>query len=702
MIFFLFISFLKIIFSLYYYDPFQVLEYLNKEKENEYELKEIIKYISDVFKDNYAYNEISKNPPQPYFSQNYHKKVDIQILLNEINTKNLSFYQFYQQINKCFSEFKDLHIDIQFGHKKRQILNNLYSICPIKFYINKINNTNKIYGQLNKYSLYYDKKIRDIIEENKNNFIVSINSKNPFDFISNFCGNIGSTKNAHGTFSHKFNAHYGYNLGLYPLDKKDLKLEIIYENGKKIVLNYIFISTDKLKYLNEEKPEDIGNKFINNSLFNEFLSQKKFEKINKKLNKLAKEFNELMNNSEMKNRNDMANGLSWDYNYTNKSECIFKCKTDLKNKVNVYYIQSFSPNNYTLYKEIFLKCVNLFDQNKFPIIVILNKNDGGYADLPKLMLELISPYTSISKFLAKKVNEFMKNNKKLFDINEIIEINYGENITGYLSKPLEDLTWINEEINNYKKKLKNKRKPTEVIIFTDGYSFSAASTFIKYFQYYGGGIVCGFFGNPQEHNIPFDSGQSSSSIFENETLYLQSPNAYKILNDKYNISFKMPGNQNFFDDLNLSIPLEYLVTPVDERVEIFHHYKDNKYDLFINEAKNIFNKYKTKCNPSNKKLVLISDLCNGKFENEYTHGGYKCGESGLWSNFCIPSYCDEGFVFNQKLKKCLKRENKINIIIIYIILLILCIIAYILIEIKNEENEEDDSGEELIDIPNKS
>ena len=64
-----------------------------------------------------------------------------------------------------------------------------------------------------------------------------------------------------------------------------------------------------------------------------------------------------------------------------------------------------------------------------------------------------------------------------------------------LSEPLEDLVWINEEINNHKKKLKNKRKPTDILIYTDGYSFSAASTFIKYIQYYGGGIVVGFFGN---------------------------------------------------------------------------------------------------------------------------------------------------------------------------------------------------------------
>ena len=63
MIIFIFIYILKIAISLYYYDSLKILEFLNKEKENEYELKEIIKYISETFKDAYAYNEIAKNPP---------------------------------------------------------------------------------------------------------------------------------------------------------------------------------------------------------------------------------------------------------------------------------------------------------------------------------------------------------------------------------------------------------------------------------------------------------------------------------------------------------------------------------------------------------------------------------------------------------------------------------------------------------------
>ena len=699
MIIFLFFFIAPNLLSLYVYDSFHILDYLNKEKENESELKDIIKYISKTFLDAYAYNEIAKNPPQPQFDKNYHKKVDIQKLLNEINTTNISFYQFYQQINRKVSQLRDLHIDFQFNNRKIKILDDLYSISPIKFEIKEVNQTYKIFCKTNKYQIYFNKEIIEKIEKNKNNSIVSINNKDPFDFIANFCGKIGSTKNPHGTFTHKFNSHYEYNLGLFPLDINDLKYEIIFENGEKLNYNYIFASTYDITDFSDIKYENLKKESINDILFNEYVLSKKVESKTKKLSKLRKEFNEAMNISDIKSYNKISD-ISWNYIYFNNSKNFFKCRIDENYKINVYYIETFSPENYTLYQDTFLKCVKLFDQNNYPIIVILNNNDGGFADLPKFMIEIISPLNSVSKFMSKKVNDYMNKNKNLFDIDEIVEVNYNDNIKGNITKPVEDLTWLNDEIINHKKNLINKRKPTDILIFTDGYSFSAASTFIKYFQYYGAGIVTGYFGNPKQNNIPFDSGQSSSSIFDNQTLYSISPNGYKHLHDKYNITLKMPGNQNFFDDLNLNIPLEYLVTPVDERVKIFHHYKDSIYISFIEEAKKIFDKYKIKCNPRNKKLVYVTNKCDGKFENEYTHGGYECGDDGFWSNKCVPSYCDIEFVFNHLQKKCILKTKNISIIIYILIIALLFVIYRIIVLLFNvEENE--DSAIELIDMSEK-
>ena len=49
--------------------------------------------------------------------------------------------------------------------------------------------------------------------------------------------------------------------------------------------------------------------------------------------------------------------------------------------------------------------------------------------------------------------------------------------------------------------MKNKRKPTEILVLTDGYSFSAASLYIKYLQKQGGAVVVGYSGNSYDDSI---------------------------------------------------------------------------------------------------------------------------------------------------------------------------------------------------------
>ena len=539
--------------------------------------------------------------------------------------------------------------------------------------------------------------IIDLIKENYNKkiYIESINNLNPFDFIDNFCGNIGKTKNPHGSFSYKFNAHYGYNLAMFPLDKQDLNLEIKYSNGNKINLRYIFLSINKMPQLNELKQKwNYKNK---NSLFNHIKKRQKYEDLNYKLklNKLKKEFN--IYTSETKNNDQKKKDIKWDYKVEYNQGNALKCRTDELNKVNVYYIERFMHDNHQLYKEYFLDCVSLFDKNDYPIIVILNKNNGGYADLSKLMIELISPFVSIAKYMATKKYE------KLSIDYDIKEIDYGENITGYLTEPVEELIWLNNEIIEHKKKINNKRRPTDILIFTDGFSFSAAASFIKYMQYYGGCITVGYFGNPKLNDTPFDSGQSSSSIFNNDSLYFIS-NSYKGLNDKYNITMNMPGNQYFFDDLNLTLPLEYVVTPVDERVNIFHHYKDIHYNLFVKEALKIFDKYKTRCNPNNKKLLSF-DKDLEQLNYKLYFGGYECDDDGFWSDKYKETFCKEDYVYNYHFNDCIERKKEINLVKLrYIILKIIYIcLAFIIIpniykNIKKEYHDSSPEEEELIDI----
>ena len=124
------------------------------------------------------------------------------------------------------------------------------------------------------------------------------------------------------------------------------------------------------------------------------------------------------------------------------------------------------------------------------------------------------------------------------------------------------------------------------------------------------------------------------------------------------------------------IPLEYQINEIDERVNILNGYDDSIYQDFIDNALLIFEKYKTKCNPKNKNLLLLSDKCT--FSESFVHGGYECNDEGSWSKKCVPSYCDIGYTFDNKKKECVKDVclARIKTLKIYFILILVFSISF--------------------------
>jgi hypothetical protein len=255
-------------------------------------------------------------------------------------------------------------------------------------------------------------------------------------------------------------------------------------------------------------------------------------------------------------------------------------------------------------------------------------------------------------------------------------VDYGDNIKQDLSEMffLNNIT-IHNRIENLRKKMNYKRKPTEIIIFTDGYSFSAASLFMQYLQRGGGAIIASYLGNPKymhSKNTSFDISQSPSPIFNHDLLKIFSPDHYRELlkaNENYKNDededeyedipkdeweIQMPGIQSFYGPDDFQTPLEYEVALPDEKSGIFVNFDGDSYDKFVRKAKDILKKYKTECNPKNKKLLKISNECDSKFPNDYTHGGYECGEDGKWTNKCVASYCDPGYFFHIEKKNVSK------------------------------------------------
>ena len=207
-----------------------------------------------------------------------------------------------------------------------------------------------------------------------------------------------------------------------------------------------------------------------------------------------------------------------------------------------------------------------------------------------------------------------------------------------------------KEIYDIRAKMKNIWKPTDIIIFTDGYSYSATSDFIKSTQLLGGAIIVGFSGNPEIKS--FDVSQSNSGVINTDDMNDEWSNEFKKLN--FTLSYTII---EFFSDIDypkvLNIPLEFKINLIDERIDYYSQYDDEHYYNFVTEGLKIYEKYKFQCNKLNKLLIYYTNLCT--FEKKGLQGGFECGDNGIW-NFtkCVLSYCDNGYIFDKINKECIE------------------------------------------------
>ena len=142
---YIFYFIIPLIFSSYVYDSSRVIDYISKPILDKFTYRVLKRSFALVFEDAYAYNEIAVNPPQPYFDNNYHQKIDISRLIYGINQTDINVYQFYQELKKRISDLKDLNIDFKNHNKYLNILNDLYLACPIDFTIKKVNDKPELY-----------------------------------------------------------------------------------------------------------------------------------------------------------------------------------------------------------------------------------------------------------------------------------------------------------------------------------------------------------------------------------------------------------------------------------------------------------------------------------------------------------------------------------------------------------------------------
>ena len=209
-----------------------------------------------------------------------------------------------------------------------------------------------------------------------------INNEKPFDFIRNFCKEYFTLKNKNAKFTFtKYQLETYFYLSDCPLNSNEFNLTIVYEDEE-------VIETNLIGFIRDEKSENNNNN--NNSKYEYFYNFLKKEKENKKKGiftnrKLLKNYLESISNNKT-NIRKLKEELEWDIDYE-----FLKCRVDDKNKVNVYYQNSFSfeiVDEMGLIENL-INCQYNFLNNDYPIVVIEDTNGGGYGGFSIFFQEIV-------------------------------------------------------------------------------------------------------------------------------------------------------------------------------------------------------------------------------------------------------------------------------------------------------------------------
>ena len=637
----------------------------------------------------YVFLDAAQNPKIFKINHSTHSPIDLIDALEKVKKENRKFYEFYREIREIIGSVRDMHFNIfPINSPSGKIFVQVSACIPFSFIVDKDNNDNKIKIYIN-----YLEDCGKFYNDNIKNYIINkmetktalklINSQDPFEYIQNWGWKYWGPKSPHGQFSYAKHTIPTFYLNYYPLTPEELKIKYEFESKDDkedfIILDYYILAPNFGQFKQLYKSDKNLLFSFDQNKFSQFFDKEMKEYINniKKPNIFQVFKKYLKKNTILKENLKSTKEIKWDYE--TKEDDGIKCRVDYDNNVNVFLQQSFVMDiNDALY--IIPECINLFYSNNYPIIGIENQNGGGIIFIAQLFNQLLQVklqehmfFSGRSTNLYRQIFESIQSGItdietcKPFngadDFMDGIKDEYTDNTKIIIHKRTKTFNFGSKEginiIHNLRKFFMNNgnlKKPTDIIIFTDGFSFSATSLFIKGFQKTGGAITVGFNGNPQLSDDLFDASQSPTNIQEfKESVYYQ--NLFELGFYVNSISASESFGDNYME--KNSLPLEYDFDPVDERVDIYNEYSDDIYQTFINKGKEIFKKYNQdkKCNKKNKKLLYDNNdekTCYKFDDDEHAHGGYQCNDYGTWSDICIPYYCDIGYYFNTYTKKCVK------------------------------------------------
>ena len=354
--------------------------------ENDY--KAIIKSISNLIDKYYVYSEIAKNP-------GIIKGVDLIKELNEIDTKNIKYLDFYNKVQEIIYKTRDGHFNVVFYNISKYTY-----YLPIQFDI-KTKGTIGLYAKLDeknkKYHDFFDKRNLEIVNKNQNVKIKWISNSDPINYLMN--NHFSLYKDEHAQFSSDLEEISKSSIFIPFYENKFKNFIIEYDNGDKITFDYkiLYVIENKklfLKFYEDEFLKNIHNNvLLKNTIIdyeNLYLTKKGKNPNRNLLDSSWKNFNNKIQEYEHFNQtNRVGNGFSRILNLVNIQKENKKEKSDedgvLNNNSNGNVFNYENDDN-EKYRNFQTTSYNVNSRDKVKkILPPLNKTDELYCDKDNYM-----------------------------------------------------------------------------------------------------------------------------------------------------------------------------------------------------------------------------------------------------------------------------------------------------------------------------
>jgi len=318
-----------------------------------------------------------------------------------------------------------------------------------------------------------------------------------------------------------------------------------------------------------------------------------------------------------------------------------------------------------------MTCTDSFDQNDLPILISLLGNGGGSELLSRIMSFLLFPdydirlVKAIRKTDQSQVlkNQIVSNVAQLSTSTKTCQTITDATFDSFLKDTVTDdlgngvkhersnkfvvqFPIASQELKEEAAITKHPRKPTDVVIVTDGTCASVCSMFINTVLDFGQAIVAGV-GTPYDGNTRFTASQIAANTVTSLTDIF--PDLAEDC-EKFGIQTGVAIIEHYpvSKDLDEVIPYEYTLNEINGYlgdVYTFPYITDENTMMAIAQnAYALTTISATQCDPRNKRLFFVTDQCSSNDKNA-VKSGYACGANGEWdTNDCRIALCKPGYI----------------------------------------------------------